>query len=391
MKRHSTISFYSVGILFLFCALGACSDSGEGTGTIPREIVSRAPDPLPAPWRLIPEFSIGVDYGDENYMLRSPWLFTILDNGTHVVLDNSPLQLRIYDSEGVFRQAFGSPGGGPGDLVFSGTNRTILQPAGMDRFKLWSNWPLRVQTWTVEGSLEDIQTIPQDHPLMRGRRPYVLRLLGSDLFGTFDYYQRLETGETEKTTYLIASSLTGSRCDTLFTTKDLYEMPMGAGMAQAAMDHPPDDAYLVTRSGKIYYSRMTEDWIHEVDTAGRGILLRFRWEHEPDSIPESLVEEFTGKFGKDLGEGAAWLRENVYLLHLAEGPDGEIWVQRTGEPDQDGSYPTDVFGRDGTYRGRILLPFEPRLQFIEGRKLYAIGKTEGDAPALIKYRMEPAK
>ncbi len=374
----------------------ACTNSGESDISISmngsvKEVVSHSPEPLPAPWHLIPELSIGIDYGDENYMLRGPWGVTVLENGTCVILDSSPLQLRLYDPEGVFLREFGRSGRGPDDLIFSGPFSTTLRPAGADRFELWSNWPLRMQTWTIEGSLEDIQTMPDDHLFLKGRRPRVLRLLGSDIFGTFDYYERLESGELMSTSYLLISDWNGTRCDTLSTVKGSYdEMTPEAGMAQAAMDYTPENAYLVTRAGRIYLSKLTEDWVQEVDPHGRGVRLRFRWEHEPDAIPETLVEEFTRNLGKSVGEGAAWLREHVYLIYLAEGPQGEIWVQRTGEPDEQGVYPTDVFSNDGTYRGRLLLPFAARLQFIDGRRLYAIGSTDGGAPTLVRYRLEPA-
>jgi len=390
------VAYRLLCILSSIFSIYACTDSGKSDISISvkdsvREVVSHAPAPLPAPWHLIQELSVGVDYGDENYMLRRPWVFTVLENGTCVILDNSPLQLRLYNSEGVFLRAFGRPGQGPDDLIFSGTLSTNLHPAGADRFELWSSWPLRVQTWTVEGSLEDIQTMPEEHPFLQGRRPRVLRLLGSDLFGVFNYYQRLESGETESTSYLLASDWEGTHCDTLFTVKGSYdEMTIEAGMAQAAMDYTPENAYLVTRAGRIYFSKLTEDWVQEVDPNNRRVRLRFRWEHEPDAIPETLVEEFTRNFGKSLGEGATWLRERVYLMYLAEGPQGEIWVQRTGGPDEQGLYPTDVFSNDGTYRGRMFLPFEARLQFIDGRTLYAVGDTEGGAPTLVRYHLEPA-
>ncbi len=381
----------------LIClCLFACSQTDESATTVTivdsvREVVSHAPEPLPPPWNLIEELSIGVDYGDEDYMLRRPWALTVLDNGTIVILDSNPLQLRLYDSDGLSLTAFGEPGDGPGDLVFSGSNGTTMRPAGNNSFEILSNWPIRAQTWNVTGSLEDIQTMPDDHPFLQGRRPRIKWFIGSSLFGVVNDYQRLDSGETEVTTYLLLSDLVGTKYDTLFTFQSYSDMPPMAGMAQASMDYTPEDSYMMTKDGRIYYSKMTEDWIQVIDPESHKIIMRFHWQHEPDAIPESLIQKYTEQFGSSLAEGATWLREHVYMIYLAEGPDDEIWVQRTGEPDQDGLYPTDVFRDNGIYRGRLLLPFQPRLQFIKGRYLYAISSTEEGAPTLVRYRLEPAK
>ena len=384
---------FSPALICLF--LVACSDVDDSATTVTmvdsvREVVSHAPEPLPAPWILIEELSIGVDYGDEDYMLRRPWALMVLDNETIVILDSNPLQLRLFDSDGLSLTAFGKSGDGPGDLVFSGSNGTTMRPASNNSFEILSNWPIRAQTWNVSGSLEDIKTMPSDHPFLLGSRPRIKWFIGSNLFGVVHDYQRLDSGETEVTTYLLLSNLVGTKCDTIFTFQSYLDMPTSAGMAQASMDYTPDDAYMMTKDGRIYYSMMTEDWIQEIDPENNKIIMRFHWEHEPDAIPESLIKKSTEQFGSTLGEGAAWLREHVYMIYLAEGPDGEIWVQRTGEPDQDGFYPTDVFRNDGFYRGRLFLPFQPRLQFIKGRYLYAFSTTEEGAPTMVRYRLEPA-
>lgn len=381
--------------LILVACLGvaACSstDGSHTTVTIKdsvREVVSHAPEPLPPPWRLIEEMSIGIDYGDEEYMLRRPLGLTVLEDGTIVVLDSNPLQLRLYDRDGHYIRAFGTPGSGPGDLAFSGSLATTFRPAGNGQFEIISGWPFRAQTWTTYGSLEEILTMPDNHPFLSGPRPRVLSFIEEDLFGVFNLYERLESGELIATTHLLMSDFSGSKCDTLLTFEGEYAMPPMAGMAQAAMGYTPEDAYLTTTAGRIFFSRLDEDWIHEVDPDRRRILMRFRWEHEADSIPQSLVENFTEQMGKSIGEGAAWLRENVYLFRLVEGPEEEIWVQRTGEPVQDGIYPTDIFRSDGIYRGRLQLPFAPRLRYIDGRIVYAISTTEGGGPTIVRYRLE---
>ncbi|MFC1529127.1 hypothetical protein ACFL6R_00240 [Gemmatimonadota bacterium] len=356
-----------------------------------RVVVSRAPEPLPAPWKLDEEAVIGVDYGDEAYMLRRPWSVAVMENGTHIVLDSSPLQLRLYDAEGAFIREFGQPGDGPGDLDFRGLYASTLITDGSESFEYITRWPPRNQTWSVDGHLIEEVSLPGTHPFVQGSRPRKFKPFRSGFLGVINLYERLESGGYDLTNHLIQSDWNGSYTDTLVTITGFLDMPPMAGMAQASMDYTPEDQYLFTSRGQIYYSNMTEDWIHEYDPDRKSEILRFRWEHDPDAIPESLITEYRDQFGEQLAEGLTWMKERVFLIYLAEGPDGEIWVQRTGSADDEGLYTTDIFRSDGVYRGRIHLPFEPRSQLVRGRSLYAIGSTEGGAPAVIRYRLSPVR
>ena len=354
-----------------------------------REVVSTAETPPPPPWHVVEELVIGVEYGDENYMLRRPLGFAAMDGGEIVVFDSNPLQLRVFDENGSYLTSFGQPGQGPADLQFSGSHRTTLRAADTSSLELWSGWPCRRQHWGIDGRLISVHSLPDDHPFLESRSPGMFRPVGNRTLGVFNEYRRLDNGVTETVEHLVFSDWEGTYADTLVTLTERLEMSQAAGMAQAVSDHTPREQYLLTTDGRLYYSAMTEDWIREYDPDSGREIFRFRWVHEPDAIPESMVEDYGRQFGKTIGEGAAWLRQNIYLLYLAEGPAGEIWVQRTGDSNEEGLWITDAFGRDGRFRGRMALPFPPRLQKLHGDHLYAIG-WNGDAPALIRYRLEPA-
>ena len=140
------------------------------------------------------------------------------------------------------------------------------------------------------------------------------------------------------------------------------------------------DQVLMTQGNRCYIASWLEDWITEIDMP-RGVpVSRFRWVHEPDSIPGSVDERFIREFDESgreaFAEGLTWLQDRVSLLGIAEGPDGQILVQRTGEPVND-QWPTDVFSADGEYLGRVMLPVEPRTTVIRGRELFGIGTNQG--------------
>ncbi|MFC1628008.1 hypothetical protein ACFL3H_02695 [Gemmatimonadota bacterium] len=373
------------------CSTTENANISETMDGVVRVVVSHAPEPLQAPWKLDEEVAIGVDYGDEAYMLRNPWGIAVMENGTHVVLDSNPLQLRLYDPEGAFIREFGQPGDGPGDLEFRGSYISTLIADGTDRFEYITRWPPRIQIWSIEGRLIKEESLPGTHPFVQGSRPRKFKPFRSGFLGVINLYERQENGPTLTQTYLIQSDWKGSYTDTLASITGSIDMPPIAGMAQASMDYTPEDQYLFTSTGQIYYSGMTEDWIREFDPERGSEIMRFRWEHDADAIPESMVTEYRDRFGEQLAEGIAWMRERVFMIYLAEGPEGEIWVQRTGSADDEGLYTTDIFHSDGVYRGRMRLPFSVSSQVVRGKRLYAISSTEGGAPALIRYRLTPAQ
>jgi hypothetical protein len=141
-----------------------------------------------------------------------------------------------------------------------------------------------------------------------------------------------------------------------------------------------NDNVLITQDNRCYISSWLEDWITEIDLLRSVPVSRFRWVHESDSIPESAKESIVMAFDESgqepLAEGLTWLQERVSLLGIAEGPDGQILVQRTGEPVDD-QWPTDTFSADGEYLGRVMLPVEPRTTVVRGRQLFGIGTKQG--------------
>jgi hypothetical protein len=216
---------------------------------------------------------------------------------------------------------------------------------------------------------------------------------GHRLWAEWGEYDRSPERQWART-YVVSSDWDGSSIDTLLSYSSSPMMPQGAGMAQAMMDDPPMDLSLLSGSGHFFYSRLEEDWIRKYELPGGREILRFRWMHEPDSVPESLIEElaqFVPAGNRDeIADGVQWLRERATAFDLGEGPDGEIWVQRTAWTGGAMPYAVDVFSSEGRYRGRLEVPFTVRLMQYRERNLYAIGQV-GEAPALIRYRLREAR
>jgi len=146
-----------------------------------------------------------------------------------------------------------------------------------------------------------------------------------------------------------------------------------------------------TSDGRWCFSNADEDWIRVFSLADGSERMRFRWEHDPGPIPESRIEEvreFGGEqFGDAFVDGLKEFEHAPWRFTLVEGPEGEIWVQRSYEPDENGQWAVDVFDYDGIYRGRIMSPVSLHTMQTDGRSIYVIGAV-GEAPALVRYQLE---
>jgi hypothetical protein len=316
---------------------------------------------------------------------------TILSDGSIVIGDDRPLQLRVYDGEGQHVASFSQPGGGPGDLVPSPFG-WVLSPSGNGSFQLWSGWPPRRQQWTVSGELLSVRTLDSSHPIMSGMAPRTLTAIATELFWISSSYRTDNEDRTIDTSLVLVGDIGGSTPDTLLTIPHEpipheHQAVLQFGLAYSAN---LKDQLLITRANRCYVASWMEDWIVEYDLQQGLPISRFRWRHEPDSIPEGEAVRGDRAFGTAeqtrFDEGISWLRERISILGLAEGPDGQVLVQRTGEAVND-LWPTDVFGAGGEYLGRVMLPVEPRTTVVRGGHLYGFG-TRGGAPVMRSLRID---
>ncbi len=400
-------------LIILTAGVVACS-SGDGDQDVVhrvgedgvREVISTAPAPLPPPWDLELDLVIGVGYGDEEEMLRQPLDFTMLEDGTYVILDSSPLQIRIFDHDGQFVREFAQPGEGPADIRDYDPLRAhgVMPLGGPGEFELWTGWPLYRQRWTLQGKMTTSSTMVSTHPLLSGIGARISWPHGEDLLAHV-----IHTNDTQEEGYFnrdflfLGTDWAGTRLDTLLVIHHPRMPEMGGLMGPLVGEFSPRDSILPASNGLLYVARWEDDWIREIDPDTGRMLKRFRWEHESDTFEGTRLDMEKFRLGERYAEIAsevfAWYRERLSITFLAEGPDNEIWVQRTlhdtglGNPSAliypvEGIWPTDVFSSEGEYLGRMDLPFAPRHQKTLGGDVHAVMAGEEGAPTLVRYRAQ---
>jgi hypothetical protein len=149
---------------------GCASDARDGTGASgPRTETLTSGDTTVvrtlsgSVWgdtaRLVPEITIGVLDGEEEYMfggIRSLAVSPV--DGTVYVFDSQVPALRVYDADGTYRTTFGRDGGGPGEyaqpdggLTVLSDGRVLLRDPGNGRIMVYSPEGEEVETWPVRG------------------------------------------------------------------------------------------------------------------------------------------------------------------------------------------------------------------------------------------------
>jgi len=205
----------------------ACSSGGQGSGgsdwvaaydTIGDTIVVRTLSG--SLWRdtaqLVPEVSIGMFDGPEEYIFGNVVSLAHGRDGTIYVMDRQVPALRVYNPDGTYRTTFGRGGEGPGEyqqpdggLNVLSDGRIVLRDPGNARIQVFSPEGESVDTWRIRGNFNTSRRMVVD----REDRSHALILLDP------------EASVTDWKTGLVQVNPDGSAGDTLVIPDTPWEEP----------------------------------------------------------------------------------------------------------------------------------------------------------------------
>jgi hypothetical protein len=370
-------------------------------------------------WRdtayLVPEVSIGVFDGPEEYMFGDVVSMAMADDGTIYVMDRHVPALRVYNADGTYRATFGREGGGPGEyqrpdggLNVLSDGRVLLRDPGNARIQVYSPEGEDLDTWRIRGGFNTSRRMIVD----QHDRVHSIVLLDPEA-SVRDW----EMG-------LVQILPDGTPGDTLVEPDTGYEPPRieasrtdgdNTSMSVNGVPFSPDEETSLSPMGY---------WIHGISTEYAFTLLKeggpLRIEKAYDPVPVTPAERaeeeaFAIRNMRNTDPNWRWNGPAIPDVkppysRFWGGEDGTIWVRvsqpgvRSEDPDYDPTDPDDlpnewdepvvfdVFEEDGRYLGAVRAPhgFQARwTQPVFTREwVLAIVLDEYDVESVVKFRVE---
>jgi hypothetical protein len=402
-------------------SLTACSAQEEGAeaagswvGTITTEgnvttVVNESGSVWGGAARLVEEASIGVDAGEDAYMLGRV-LGVVASADRIYVLDSQIPTVRAYDLAGSHVMDIGGPGGGPGE--FDGPDYLSIGPDGAIYVRTGVQGRLTI--FEPDGRLRD--TWRYEGPTMSGRPTLVTDAGAVYLPG----YVSADGDPATRRSALIRAGADGAdSADGETIMEPESEGPAGQLVAQGdgptlrmPVPFAPQMEWAVATSGAII-AGTSDDYSFEIRRPG-GAMTRVRKGWEPVAVAADEIEwerqqvfEVMRRFYPDW----AWAGPEVpttkpAFVELQVDRDGRVWVYRGGpsayNPACDDPEPprgtdcwiaetiVDVFDPDGRYLGVVDMPaalgrFPP--PFIRGDMVVGVVEDEVGTIMVKRYRL----
>ncbi|TVP78234.1 MAG: hypothetical protein EA352_02315 [Gemmatimonadales bacterium] len=322
-------------------------------------------------------------------------------DGNIYLVERSVPEIRVYSPEGDRLRTFGRSGQGPGEFQSPGSigfladTLWVADPAGQ-RVTMFSETGDVLETFPIPGVVPLSSDVAGVLPMAMGPR------LRSDGFVYFEEPSAVVTlGGRDPIpdsmeVPLLRVDRAGSRPDTAGEVR-LYLRPSNDEggpnrPAQTNLDRdpgPPADTPLrfQTDSATIVIERRVTSTSGYPRFSVYRVLLngttQYRWviSYSPSELTSAEADSLVAARGES---GVPAHRPPVSGARI--GDDGTLWVRGeiTPEPDQIWF----VIGPDGNGHGRVMLPSEASIRWIEGTVVYVVEPDEFDVPWLVRYRLD---
>jgi hypothetical protein len=425
MRKHSVPTLAILLTIGIFTA--ACSSGGQGSAggdwvathdTVGDTIVVRTISG--SLWRdtaqLVPEVSIGMFDGPEEYIFGELVSLARASDGTIYVMDRQVPALRVYNPDGSYRTTFGRGGEGPGEyeqpdggLNVLSDGRVILRDPGNARLQVFSPDGEALDTWRMRGGFFTSRRMvvdPQD-------RAHALILLDPD------------ASVSDWQTGLVQINSDGTMGDTLVIPDTPWEEPT----IEASVDHGDGNTSMSVNlvpfgPGEHAVLSPLGYFIHGINLDYTITLLRteapplqIQKVYSPVSVAGGERAEEEAREIKNMrGTDPNWRWNGPPIPEVKPpyerfyaGDDGTVWVRvhqparKVEDPSYDPADPDaipnewreptlfDVFDQDGSYLGAVRCPdglsVYPQPVFTREWVL-AVVRDQFDVPTVVKFRVE---
>lgn len=368
------------------------------------------------PRQMVPEVTIGVLEGDDEYMLGSINALAVGSDGTIYAMDRQIPRLRTYDAQGRHLADFGRDGGGPGEYKSPDGGLAML-PDG--RIAVRDPGNARIQLFAADGTPAGEWPLPSGGGFSTSRRMYVDE--SGRLYSTV-LLERDQSVDLWKWGLAIIEP-DGTHTDTVPVPTWEYENPIVLAKSEnssSSQNVPYTPSSNWTFSPKGYFvGGLSTDYRIEVFREGdMPLRIERTWEPVAVQSAEKTVAEqnITRNFQQNY-PGWRWNGPPIPdtkppFRSISVGEDGRIWVmvsqpsteilteaeaqvefertQRMPERFRE-RVAYDVFEPDGTFLGRVETP-EGFSSFPEpifrGDYVWATLRDENEVTYIVRFRID---
>lgn len=363
---------------------------------------------------LVPEVSIGLLDGPEEYMLGSIVSLARGADGTIYAMDRQVPALRVYDADGTYRTTFGRPGDGPGEyespdggLNVLSDGRILLRDPANARIQVYAPDGEPLDEWRIRGGFNTsarmiVDTLDRAHTLI------LLDTEADVLDWRSGLVQILPDGTPGDTLIAPDTGFEGSRIEARFESED------GNSVSVNNVPFTPEEDTTLSPYGYFIHGIST-DYTLTLDRPQGPLRISKEFSPVPVAGGEKAEEEaFATRNMRMTEPGWRWDGDPIpdhkppYRGFYA-GEDGTVWVRvsqpavRRDDPDYDPgepdaiadewheSYVFDVFDEDGTYLGAVRAPegfrTHPRPIFTRDMVLGTM-RDEYDVQSIVRFGVE---
>ena len=365
---------------------------------------------------LVPEVSIGMFDGPEEYIFGDVVSLAMGPDGTIYVMDRQVPALRVYDPDGAYRATFGREGEGPGEykrpdggLNVLSDGRVVLRDPSNARIQVYSPDGEALDTWRIRGNFNTSRRMVVD----REDRAHALILLDP------------EASVMDWKTGLVQVNPDGTPGDTLEIPDTPWEEPTieasfeteggDTNMSVNSVPFGPTENAVLSARGYFIHGISTQYALTLLRTDGP--VLRIEKVYTPVAVGAGeRKEEEAGAIRNMRYTDPNWRWNGPPIPDVKPpfsrfyaGEDGTLWVavhqpaRRVEDPLYDPADPDaipdewrepmlfDVFDEDGSYLGAVRAPDGlgryPEPIFTRGWVLGVV-RDEFDVQTVVKFRVE---
>ncbi len=315
------------------------------------------------------DISIGVEEGDEKYMLNEPQDVQVTDDGTFYIMDWGDTCIKAYDSEGLYLQTIGREGVGPGEF----STPVYMDISADGKIFLMDGRNQRVVVFDTDGNYLGGFRVMGFHSKMKAdrlNRLYFQRQRSGEEVKVLNSWQELEINTTVKRTEENGEELFSFGP---FSGEKKKKMRTSSG-GTMSLGTPYKVTWDVDKEGYLYQG-FNDEYVIQVFNPEGNKVLTFGREYIPLKNPRAKGR--TGPHTHMPAYAPRWILDEEGRLWIEIYTEEEEKEEDEDSPDEEQKpkpVAYDIFSPQGDYLRQVVLPH--RIYHFKNGKIYSIVATE---------------